>query len=126
MWPHHCIIGVGTARRVSSVRPYGGGAVPPTYPPTYPPGGGVSPGGQGRLTLYDNTRYRGRSRVVVAEDASLGNLSGRAESLRVEGGAWQICDRPGFEGQCLVVSYDQPDLGGAGWRNPIRSVRRVQ
>lgn len=109
---------IGLSRRVSSARPGAGsgggiGGLPP--PPTP----------LARLQLFDNTRFRGRSQTFTTDAASIGPLSGRAESLRVQG-VWQICDAPNFMGQCLLVGNDETDLARVGWRNRIRSARRAQ
>ncbi|MCC7033293.1 MAG: hypothetical protein IT179_10725 [Acidobacteria bacterium] len=109
---------IGLSRRVSSARPVAGsggggiGVLPPPLPAV-------------RLQLFDRTEFRGRSQTLTNDAAALGPLSGRAESLRVEG-VWQICDAPNFMGQCRLVGNDETDLARVGWRDRIRSARRMQ
>lgn len=109
---------IGLLRRVSSVRPYNGG---PQIQPPRPPIGIFPPMG-GRLELFDDRNFRGRSRAFDGVAPSLGDLAGRADSVRLSG-RWEICDQPNFRGRCQVVESSLPDLGGIGWRNRIRSAR---
>lgn len=106
---------IGLSRRVSSVRPAGGGS------------GVMPPAVIGQIELYDGARYRGRSqRFSTAVPSAAGLLSGQAESLRIRGGAWQVCDGPNFMGACTVLATDIPDLNQIGWGNRIRSIRPAQ
>ena len=100
---------IGFSRVISSARPH--------------PGNNVS--GRPQIVFYDNTNYRGRS-VIVDEDRQVMNSSGTVGSLRVMGGEWQVCDRPRFYGNCVVVTQDVTDYSRLGLRGPIASARRNQ
>src|SRR5262245_24192578 len=99
--------GLGMSRRISSVRPWGQG------------GGGA---GQMFIVLFDDRSFRGTSFRV---DGASGRLAfaNRAESVRVFGGSWQLCDGANFSGRCVVVSVNTSDLGSL--RNRVVSVRPV-
>ncbi|MCC7181244.1 MAG: hypothetical protein IT177_22900 [Acidobacteria bacterium] len=107
---------VGLSRRVSSLRPVAGGGGGVGVLPPFTPGG--------RLQFYDRTRFRGPSQTITTDAASLGSMAGRAESLRVQG-VWQVCEAQNFTGQCILVGNDETDLARLGWRNRIRSARRM-
>ncbi|MFN2386344.1 MAG: beta/gamma crystallin-related protein [Thermoanaerobaculia bacterium] len=108
---------IGMRKRASSVRPLGGTGRPGGYEP---PWGDRSP----RLVLYDETGYRGSSYTVESAEDRI-PFSGRAESLRVIGGRWEVCDGASGRGRCEVFSADEPDLSRYGLRNRIVSVRPV-
>jgi hypothetical protein len=106
---------VGLSTRISSLRP-------------------VSDRGQvqsraydrnGRLFLYDQKNFRGQPIVVDGTTASLQNFSGKAESVRVEGGSWEVCSGASFRGRCTVITGDESDLGRIGLRNNVTSARPV-
>lgn len=112
----------GLAGRVSSVRPFNGGIVPPLPGPgPGGGGGGFFPGG-GRLELFDRSNFGGASRAFEAAASSLGTMGGRADSLRLSG-SWEVCDQTGFRGRCLILDRSVPDLDTIGMRNRIRSAR---
>lgn len=66
----------------------------------------------GAVDLYGRPEFRGRS-VRVEDDArDLAELrfDGRASSLIVHEGTWQLCTEPGYRGRCAVFEpgrYDQ-------------------
>jgi hypothetical protein len=78
------------------------------------------------VEIYATSSMRGRG-VRVKRDidtfADTG-LEGRISALVIHEGSWQVCTRPGYEGQCRVLepgTYD--DLGR--FDNRIGSMRRV-
>lgn len=105
--------GVGMAGRISSVRPWGQG------------GGGVRPPSPGseRIVLFDDPQYRGRSFNVDAAMPGLSNFGGRAESVQVYGGVWELCEGERFTGRCVSVTNNVADLAALGLRNRVRSIR---
>ena len=106
--------GLGMSRRISSVRPWG-------------QGGGTGGGGTGQvaITLFDDRNFRGPSFRVERAAGRLTNFENRAESVRVFGGSWQLCDGRNFTGRCVVVQINVSDLGTLGMRNRVVSVRPV-
>jgi hypothetical protein len=103
---------VGLGRNISSLRPIRQGR-----------GGDGGRGSGFRLVLFDNRGFGGQSRTVERDASILSGFGNRAESLRVFGGMWDICDRPNFEGRCITVSGDMQDLSPIGFSNQIQSVR---
>jgi hypothetical protein len=93
-------------RSISSVRPWSqaGGAWPPAA-------------AQGRLVLYDDPGYRGRSMTLTSVEADIFDMSG-AESARITG-SWQLCEGSQFTGRCATVTADVSDLRNAGLRRVL-------
>ena len=81
-----------------------------------------SQGDAGRLELFDDKDFRGKSSALTRSSPELGSMSGRADSLRLSG-TWQICDQENFRGRCRIVSENIADLNRIGWKNRIRSAR---
>ena len=106
---------LGMSRRISSVRRVRQG------------GGGDGRGGnRGYLVLYDVRGYRGQSHRVERESEALTGFANRAQSVQViGGGSWELCDREGFAGRCVVVSGDLPDLAAVALQNRVVSIRPV-
>ena len=88
-------------------------------------GGGAGWGGGTRAILYEGPDFQGRSAVLdnqVVASLEGTSFSGRASSLRVEGGYWIFCSDPNFNGVCRTFPPgDYPTLGGAS----ISSGRRI-
>ena len=95
-------------RRVRN--PGGGSALP------RPPLPGAS------LTLYSDDRFRGSTRVITGPTASLGSFNDEAQSLRITGGVWDVCEDIDF-GKCRTVDRDMSSLGALGLDKRISSVR---
>ncbi len=83
--------------------------------------------GQSRstLTLYDQSGLQGGSVLIVEREGHLGG-SFRAASLRTTGGAWEVCDRQNFQGQCRVVDGWALSLNRDVGLREVRSVRPVE
>lgn len=113
---------LGMSRRLSSARPLYGGR--PPYPG---PGPGPGPGpSEGRLVLYDNPNFRGSSHTVVGMSSYLPNFANRAESVRVYGGTWELCEEANWRGRCITVSEDVRDLRSYGFRDRAASARPIR
>lgn len=84
--------------------------------------------GEGALTLYDERQWRGDSLRLTTEAADLSRLGfgGRAVSLRLASGPWEVCSQPYFEGVCEVMTMDRRDLGALGWADAVRSARPLR
>ncbi len=112
---------LGMSTRISSLRPStqgdrGDGGF----------GRGRPQGREGRLVLYDQRNFRGQSVVVEDVTGDFGRFSGRAESVQVEGGTWEVCTGADFRGRCILVSESANDLGQLGLRNNVGSARPVR
>lgn len=101
----------------------------PAYPnyPTYP---GNNPSYQTRpvLTLYRYERFEGPSADLDSsvEELDRARFDNQARSLRVDGGAWRICEDEDFRGRCTVVRDDVADLDQLGLGERVSSVELIQ
>jgi hypothetical protein len=109
---------VGWGGLVSSLRRldrndnrWGHGPVEPN-PPTH-----------ARLVVFDDIDYRGQSSVLTAARANFGSLNKRISSVKVYGGAWELCDGPEFRGHCRTVTESIPDLRKWGMQDNLMSAR---
>lgn len=77
------------------------------------------------LTLYDQSGLQGGKLMLVERE---GNLTGsfRAASLRATGGAWEVCDRQNFQGECRVVTGWTLSLNRDIGLRDVRSARPVE
>jgi hypothetical protein len=78
---------------------------------------------RGQITFYDRPNYQGRSRTLTDAADTLGFFSNRAGSIRVDGGAWEVCDGAGFRGRCLTINRNVPDLSRFGLDGQTSSAR---
>jgi hypothetical protein len=108
---------VGLSGVMSSARPIGDampnrgywGRGQPRQPTTEP-----------RLVVFDNPNFTGRRVTIQAERAS---MLGTPGSIQVIGGRWQLCDRPNFGGNCVMVTGDISDTSELNLRGPVASLR---
>lgn len=77
------------------------------------------------LTLYDQGGLQGGKVLLVERE---GNLTGsfRVASLRATGGAWEVCDRQNFRGQCRVVDGWALSLNRDIGLREVRSARPLE
>jgi len=85
-------------------------------------GGQYPPGGRQSLTLYSDDRFRGSTRIITGSTSSLGSFNDKAQSLRITGGVWEVCEDIDF-GKCRTVDRDMSSLGALGLDKRISSVR---
>ena len=85
-------------------------------------------GGYGRITLYRNDGFGGRSRMYTADvpDLNAYAFGNQASSVVVQGGVWQLCDRPNFRGFCIVIDRSISNLYVFGFDDRTESVRRIR
>lgn len=86
--------------------------------PAYPPM-------RSRLVLYDGVWFGGRSFTVTDMTPALRALGNRAFSVKVYGGAWELCDGDQFHGHCATVTDSVADLSRIGLQNRVSSARPV-
>jgi hypothetical protein len=86
--------------------------------------GAYPPSIRSRIVLFDQTRYRGSSWTVESPQ-SIVSGAGRAESLQIYGGTWEVCAGQNWAPPCLRLSESQSDLRDFGFDNRIVSVRPV-
>ena len=85
-------------------------------------------GGVG-ITIFADVNFRGRSaryRYDVPNLEPLG-LNDKTSSLRVgPREQWEVCEHANYQGRCIVVSGEEPDLRRNDWNDQISSLRRVR
>ena len=82
---------------------------------------------KGAVELYGQPAFRGRSVQLEGDSADLSEhrFDGRASSMIVFGGTWQVCSQPRYEGRCSVYGPGRyPELASLDDR--ISSVRQVR
>lgn len=64
-----------------------------------------------QVTLYEHGHFRGEAVTLDRPAGSLDryNFNNRASSAVIAGEAWEFCDRPGFNGRCVVLQPGQYD-----------------
>lgn len=80
---------------------------------------------QGAIDLYGRPDFRGRAVRVEDNMPTLREFDGRASSVVVHDGKWQLCSEPGFEGRCEVFEPGRyPRL--AALNDRVSSLRQVR
>ena len=82
--------------------------------------------GSGDITLYGREGFAGRSFATRQPVRNLErfDFNDRASSAIVQGGRFEVCEGPGFEGRCMVLRPGQyPSLAAMGMNDAISSVR---
>lgn len=89
--------------------------------------GPVDPPSQGDsyLVLFDRTNYRGTPTNYNGPTPDLYSLSGRAQSVTIGRGAWELCTGRNYTGRCVTLDRSVPDLASYYLRNRVSSVRPV-
>ncbi|MFL5482028.1 MAG: beta/gamma crystallin-related protein [Gemmatimonadaceae bacterium] len=78
------------------------------------------------LVVYDQANYAGNSANFTSSASNLGPQWRRmARSININGGTWQVCEDPNFNGRCVTLTQSAPDLGTYNLRR-IGSVRPVR
>ncbi len=84
-------------------------------------------GGVG-ITVFTDSNFRGKSATFRQDVSDLANhgLNDTISSLRVgPGEQWEVCEHNFYQGRCVVVSGEEPDLRRNSWGDVISSLRRV-
>lgn len=81
-----------------------------------------------RISLYKNVGYRGTGRTFIGDipDLARYGLANVVSSAYLRSGAWQLCTRTYYRGQCVVLRSSVPNLARLGINNRVRSLRRVR
>jgi hypothetical protein len=92
-------------------------------------GGGRPPGGgyRGDVLLFEDAGYQGRVYEVIGDipDLSVVNFNGKASSIKIQRGYWEICEHANYQGRCSRLDADQVVLPRE-WNDQITSIRRVK
>jgi hypothetical protein len=80
------------------------------------------------ITLFRDTRYEGRSCTFDGDIADLNTyaFAGIASSVRIQGGIWQLCEKPNYRGFCIELDRSQTDFNLFGFNDRARSLRRIR
>src|SRR5215831_18406457 len=80
------------------------------------------------ITVFADLNFRGKTatfRQDVPDLRPMG-LDNRIRSLRVgRGEKWEVCEHANYQGRCVVISGEEPDLRRNQWDRIISSMRRV-
>lgn len=81
-----------------------------------------------RISLYRDIGYRGTGRTFTGDVPNLANygLANNVSSAYLRSGAWQVCTRPYYRGQCVTLRTSAPNFRRLGINDRARSVRRVR
>jgi hypothetical protein len=90
--------------------------------------GGAGGGGYSRITIYRHTNYIGASRTFSTDVADLSayGFSNITSSVVVQGGVWQLCDKPNYRGYCVILDRSQSNLWAFGFNDRTESIRRIR
>jgi hypothetical protein len=84
-----------------------------------------SPARQGELILYRDLNYNGDNRVID-RDNSYVHTDWNVRSIAIyPGEKWQICNKPRYGGECLVLGDSLPDASTMGILGQVPSARRA-
>jgi Beta/Gamma crystallin/CVNH domain len=85
-------------------------------------------GGYGQIILYKDEGLVGRSRMYTTDvpDLNVYAFGNQVSSVVVQGGMWQLCDRPNYKGFCIVIDRSVSNLYVFGFNNRTESVRRIR
>ena len=80
------------------------------------------------ITIFTDSNFRGKS-ATFREDVSdlvRHGLNDKISSLIVAPGEqWEVCEHTNYQGRCVVVSGEEPELKRHSWSDVISSFRRV-
>ena len=84
-----------------------------------------SPARQGELILYQETNYNGDN-YTVDRDNTFIHTDWNIRSIALyPGEKWQVCNKPRFQGDCLILTDNLPDASTMGINGQVPSARRV-
>lgn len=79
----------------------------------------------GTATIYRDRNFSGPA-VAVSQTSPNMRLNFQVQSVRINGGAWELCQQANFRGDCLVVGQTTSDLRRTyNWAGPLQSMRPV-
>ncbi|MCE9521649.1 MAG: hypothetical protein K8S25_04365 [Alphaproteobacteria bacterium] len=85
-------------------------------------------GGYGRITLYKHSAFGGASRTYATDVPDLNPYAfgNQTSSVVIQGGVWQLCDKPNYRGFCIVLDRTAPNLFVYGFNDRAESIRRLR
>jgi hypothetical protein len=96
--------------------------------PAAPESAGPRRSERGPLTIFADADFRGVARSLWRDVPDLRDIGfqNTISSVRVAGGAWELCEAPGYRGRCIVVRGDERNLRDLGFNDRVSSIRRVR
>ena len=85
-----------------------------------PTGAALAQDAPAQVSIYEQRSYAGTPIVVAGAQPDLGR-SVQLRSIRVAGGAWELCEQANFQGRCARFSSGDADVRGM-----VRQVRSVR
>ena len=85
-----------------------------------PAGAALAQASSAQVSIYEQRSYAGTPIVVTGAQADLGR-SVQLRSIRVAGGAWELCEQANFQGRCARFSSGDADVRGM-----VRQVRSIR
>ncbi|MCE9522777.1 MAG: hypothetical protein K8S25_10140 [Alphaproteobacteria bacterium] len=81
-----------------------------------------------RISLYRDIAYRGTGRTFTGDVPNLANygFANMVSSAYLRSGAWQVCTRTYYRGQCVTLRTSAPNFVRLGINDRARSLRRVR
>lgn len=91
-------------------------------------GYGDSGHGWGRITVYKHSKFDGKSRTYSGDvpDLNLDGFGNIVSSAVIQGGVWQICDRPYYRGYCIVLDRTNSNFAALNFNDRAESIRRLR
>lgn len=84
------------------------------------PGAALAQDAPAQVSIYEQRNYAGTPIVVTGAQADLGRTV-QLRSIRVAGGAWELCEQANYQGRCARFSSGDADVRGM-----VRQVRSVR
>ena len=83
--------------------------------------------GAGEAIVYAHPDFRGQSLRVTHAIPHLNQyrFNDKASSIRVTGGAWEVCVDPNYRGRCQIITYREGQLNQVRLNDKITSIRPV-
>lgn len=81
-------------------------------------------GNDAEATVYRDAGFNGPAVTVTRPEYNMG-LSWRVQSVRVRSGRWELCEEPGYRGDCWTVDRDTGLFGPAFKGRRVQSMRPV-
>lgn len=81
------------------------------------------------IELFSEPNYQGAAQIFFAEDGDLSRqgFNDVARSARIRGAQdWTLCQHAFFQGRCVTLSGDTPDLARVGLAGSVSSLRPEQ
>ncbi|WP_084395728.1 beta/gamma crystallin-related protein [Henriciella aquimarina] len=84
-------------------------------------------GGQGEAIIYVHPDFRGQSLRVTGPIRHLDRyrFNDKVSSIRITGGAWEVCVDPDYRGHCEVIQHREGELNRYRLNDNITSIRPV-